>query len=283
MDLSDSFHCERKGEFGDKKISKNINKKRLESLIKSLIEKSMFKKSKNSAASQNRKMSTIKSFIKWLEEENYVKEGLRPLYPSPKVGTKIIYFLSLDEILSILNFFKLCQPETLKQKKKLLRDQALFFLLYGGGLRVNEACQIKWTDVNLESSTLLINGKGGKQRLIPLPQIAYKALKDLFDESHPYVFGLKPLCTRKAYDIIRSLGKKAGLIKHIHPHALRHSFATHILLGGANLRVVQELLGHKALTSTQKYTHLDLNHLSKTLEKCHPLKKKKILKTSKAI
>ena len=244
------------------------NTKQLEKIIKSSIEKNTTKYFKLAHSSQNRKMAVAKSFIKWLAEQDYIDEDFRHLFRSPKVPHRVPFFLSVDEIFSILEMFK-------KEEENIhtARDKALFFLLYGGGLRVSEACHIKNKDIDWSSRTIKIKGKGDKERLICLPKKAFKNLKAL--KTNPtYLFGSQPLSERKAYDIIKSIGQKTGLLKPLHPHALRHSFATHMLVGGSDLRTLQKLLGHKTLSSTQKYTHLDLAHLSRTLEKYHPFQEK---------
>lgn len=243
------------------------NKKQLEKTIKSLIEKNMTKHSKLAHSSRSRKLAVIKSFIKWLAEQNYIDEDFRHLFKSPKVPLRVPFFLSVDEIFSIMEMFK-------KEKGKVhtARDKALFFLLYGGGLRVSEACYVKVKNIDWENRTIKIKGKGNKERLVCFPKKAMENLKAL-KTNHTYLFGHKPLSERKAYDIIKSIGQKTGLLKPLHPHALRHSFATHMLTGGSNLRILQKLLGHKTLSSTQKYTHLDLAHLSQTLEMYHPFQK----------
>ena len=243
------------------------NKKQLENTVKSLIEKNTIKHSKLANSSRNRKLAVARSFIKWLADQDYIDEDFRHIFKSPKVSSRIPSFLSVDEIFSILEMFK-------KEEKTVhtMRDKALFFLLYGGGLRVSEACHLKNKDVDWASRTIKIKGKGSKERLVSLPKKAFAYLEAL-NKDQTYLFGPKALSERKAYDIIKSIGQKAGLLKPLHPHALRHSFATHMLIGGSNLRVLQELLGHKTLIATQKYTHLDLAHLSKTLEMYHPLYK----------
>lgn len=256
--------------FGFKSLSleqKNINvriknKIKLENKIKFLIEKSTNKQLKLSNSSRSRKLAVVRSFIKWLAEKNYIEEDFRFLFKAPKVSYRVPSFLSVDEIFSILEMFK--------KRKIKNRDKTLFFLLYGGGLRVSEACHLKNKDINWLNGTLQITGKGNKQRLVSLPKQAFSQVKNL-KSNQIYLFGKAPLSERRAYDIIKSIGQKTGLLKPLHPHALRHSFATHMLLGGSNLRLLQKLLGHNSLTATQKYTHLDLAHLSKTLEDFHPL------------
>ena len=245
------------------------NKKQLEKTIKSLMETNTIKHYKLANSSRNRKIATARSFIKWLAEQDYIDEDFRHLFKSPKVSSRIPSFLSVDEIFSILEMLKKEEGKT-----HTTRDKTLFFLLYGGGLRVSEACQLKTKDIDWFNRTIRIKGKGGKERMISLPQKIFKHLKTL-KTNQTYLFGDKALSERKAYDIIKSIGQKTGILKPLHPHALRHSFATHMLLGGSDLRVLQELLGHKTLIATQKYTHLDLAHLSQALEKYHPLYKKK--------
>lgn len=244
------------------------NKKQLEKTIQSRIETNIAQQLKLAYSSRNRKLAVAKSFIKWLVEQNYIEEDFRHLFKSPKVPFRVPLFLSVDEIFSILKMFKHDQGN-----KHIARDKALFFLLYGGGLRVSEAVHVKHKDINWHCQTIKIKGKGNQERLVSFPQIAFESFNNL-NANQTYLFGSQPLSERKAYDIIKNIGQKTQLLKPLHPHALRHSFATHMLLGGSNLRVLQKLLGHKSLMTTQKYTHLDLAHLSQTLETYHPLQEK---------
>ena len=266
-DLRDLFHLKKNDLSIKQQISPvNItNKKLLEKTIKQAIEKRSLKQWKLAHSSRGRKLASTKSFIKWLAENNYIDEDFRYLFKTPKIPSRFPSFLSVDEISSILNMFKKEEG-----KPNTTRDKGLFFLLYGVGLRVSEACHLKTKDINFRNRTIKVKGKGNKERIVSFPNTAEKELKAL-KTKHTFLFGSKALPQRKAYDIIKTIGKKAGLLKPLHPHALRHSFATHMLLGGSDLRVLQELLGHKSLTATQKYTHLDLSQLSHTLEKHHPL------------
>ena len=270
IDLKELFNLKKKDLSLFKKplFVKITDKKQLEQTIKSLMEKNTTKHFKLANSSRGRKLATAKSFIRWLADQDHIDEDFRHLFKSPKVSYRVPSFLSVDEIFSILEMFK-----KEKGKTHTIRDKALFFLLYGGGLRVSEACQLKNKDIDWTNQTIKIKGKGNKERLVSLPKTALEHLK-IFKQNHIYLFGNQPLSPRKAYDIIKSIGQKTGLLKPLHPHALRHSFATHMLLGGSDLRVLQELLGHKTLTATQKYTHLDLDQLSQTLEKYHPLHQK---------
>ncbi|MNL38041.1 Tyrosine recombinase XerD [compost metagenome] len=184
----------------------------------------------------------------------------------PKVPKKLPHFLSVDEALAVLKSFD-------EAKESLLKEKTLFLLLYGGGLRVSEACELQWSQVQMSQRVLRVIGKGSKERVVSLPPLAMDALKE-WQKQTPfakYVFGEKALNSRTAYEMVRQSGIRAGLLKPLHPHALRHSFATHLLTSGANLRTLQELLGHESLTATEKYTHLGIDQLARTMEKLHPL------------
>ncbi|MCB0422276.1 MAG: tyrosine-type recombinase/integrase [Bdellovibrionales bacterium] len=238
----------------------------------------MIKWSNLALSSRNRKGATLKGFFNWMYEEGFINEDIAPHIFIPKVPQKIPHFISVDEVLSLLSYIEDCLKEKIplpakKNKEHILFDRALILLLYGGGLRVSEACQLKWKQVDFDQSKILIFGKGGKERWIHLPTKVFKALKSIKSE-HLYVFGEKPLNSRKAYQAVKDWGNWSGLLKPLHPHALRHSFATHMLSGGTDLRVLQELLGHASLTATQKYTHLSMDQLTQTVEAHHPLGKK---------
>lgn len=210
-----------------------------------------------SPASRNRKASTLKSFFGYLFREKIIARPLGDLIHAGKVPKKIPNYLSVDEAVAVL--------KTAEGKNRLL-----FLLLYGGGLRVSEACQLKWTHVDLQKNLLRILGKGGKERLIAIPELTTAELKK--HQAHePYIWGKQELNQRTAYSLIRNLGKSANLLRPLHPHALRHSFATHLLTSGANLRTLQELLGHQSLAATEKYTHLSVDHLARVMERSHPL------------
>lgn len=227
-----------------------------------------------SPASRNRKSATLKSFFGYLLREGHLEKDLSALIHTPKVPKKIPHFLSLDEVLAALKSFE--REDPLPEQEKLL-----FLLLYGGGLRVSEACSLQWKDVDLSQRLLRIKGKGNKTRIVALPESVMSLLKKFKKTSRSlYPWGDKELNTRTAYEWVRSRGVKAGLIRPIHPHALRHSFATHLLTSGANLRTLQELLGHESLQATEKYTHLGVDQLARTLEKHHPFSRQKSHKKS---
>ncbi|NQZ00097.1 MAG: tyrosine-type recombinase/integrase [Bdellovibrionales bacterium] len=224
-------------------------------------------------ASRNRKAACLKSFAKWLSEKDLIDQDVRHRIFAPKVPQKIPHFLSVDELQSLLSALKQGKSQNLKNVEI---EEALILLLYGGGLRVSEACQIKWADFNWSKGSLLVHkAKGDRERLVVLPGSVVDTLQALQSSSEPslYIYGESPLHPRVAYNIVRSWGAKAGLNRPLNPHALRHSYATHLLNDGADLRVLGELLGHKSLMATQKYTHLSLQKLTQVMDTHHPLSK----------
>jgi integrase/recombinase XerC/integrase/recombinase XerD len=252
-------------------------------------------------ASRNRKSSTLKSFFNWLFETGQIEKEIAHQIHAPKVPHKIPRFLSVDEVISLIKYVsqdlatgasfssdgdksafskEILNPRGQKFEKNSSQNQqlqkALILLLYGGGLRISEACELKWQNLEMKSHKLLIIGKGQKERIVYIPPVVTQTLLDCPQEG-PYVFGgTGPLNQRLAYEWVRSAGVKAGLMRPISPHALRHSYATHLLTSGGDLRVIQELLGHQSLTATQKYTHLSLDQLANKLETFHPLRDKNL-------
>lgn len=223
-----------------------------------------------SLASRNRKAATLKSFFSWAFDEGLTEKDLSLQITCPKVPKKLPHFLSVDEALAVLKSFD-------SHKDLPLKEKVLFLLLYGGGLRVSEACNLKWADIQAAQKVLRVKGKGSKERVVALPTLTLEVLLRWKKESsfNEYVFGEKALNPRTAYEMVRQSGLRAGLVKPLHPHALRHSFATHLLSSGSNLRTLQELLGHESLQATEKYTHLGVDQLARTMEKLHPLGKGK--------
>jgi len=223
-----------------------------------------------SLASRNRKNATLKSFFNYLYREKIIDKNYADQIICPKVPKKIPHFISVDEVLSIINYLK-------NNKSNEVRVQnVLFHLLYGGGLRISEACNLKWKDIQFDEKKITILGKGNKQRLIILPQLCIDILNEFHKRNNDiYIFGTKPLNTRKGYEYIRKLGAASGLMNPLHPHSLRHSFATHMLASGTNLRTLQKLLGHDSLQATEKYTHLNIDTLARIVEVTHPLAKRK--------
>lgn len=223
-----------------------------------------------SPASRHRKTATLKSFFGWLFQEGATERNLSSQFSCTKLPKKLPDFLSVDEILAVIQSF-----EKDEVSDQILREKCLFYLLYGGGLRISEACSLEWKNILFEKNCLRVLGKGQKERLVIVPQITIQKLRELKKlNAGNFVFGEKPLDTRLAYEWVRQRGAKAGLHKSLHPHALRHSYATHLLSSGANLRTLQELLGHQSLQATEKYTHVSVGQLAEMMEKKHPLGRK---------
>ncbi len=216
-------------------------------------------------ASRNRKFAAVRSFLKWMHQTNCIAEDHSVHLRGPKVPQRIPHFISVDEVLSLL-----------RELKPMSTEQTLVLLLYGAGLRVGEATSVRWRDWRIETQALRIEGKGGRTRLVAVPLGLAQHLAQLERVGDFILGGDSPLSTRQAYDLVRHVGRRAGLLKPLHPHALRHSYATHLLTSGADLRILQELLGHKSLAATQKYTHLSLDHLARSMEKHHPLSASKV-------
>lgn len=240
-----------------------------------------------SPASRNRKVATLKSFFGWLYEQRILEANYADQLVCPKVPRQIPNFLSIDEVLSVLKYLNqipalqlAANPdETDKKALEIQNQKTLFLLLYGSGLRVSEACSLSWKNVSLSEKRILILGKGGKERFSILPSYSLEHLQKMktLKKNESYVFGAEPLGTRKAYEMIRQLGISARLMSPLHPHTLRHSYATHLLSSGTNLRTLQTLLGHESLTATEKYTHLSIDHLARLVEQTHPMKKIKTI------
>ncbi len=227
--------------------------------------------------SRNRKTATLKSFFGWLYDSKFIEKPLADLLVGPKVPKKIPDFISVDEVLSVISYFENYKDSDQKTKLQNLKELALFLLLYGAGLRISEACTLKWSAVNLQSRSVRIKGKGDKERIVILPQFCSQKITTLKEQLPAvYIFGEAPLNSRTGYEWIRQIGKKCHLLHSLHPHSLRHSFATHMLASGANLRTLQKLLGHESLQATEKYTHLNVDQLARTMESKHPLSKFKL-------
>ena len=246
-----------------------------------------------SLASRNRKVGTLKSFLNWLYEMRKIDSALSEVYHSPKIPRKIPHFISFDEVSACLQFLGK-QPATNTAPANLIQRQQrlLFLFLYGAGLRISEACQLKLRDVNESDRKILVRGKGAKERIVVCPEFVWsewshykkyivdhfpsipKHYEFVFFRFQKEIFEDAPINERLGYSWIRKIGVTTGLTQSLNPHALRHSFATHLLNSGANLRVIQSLLGHSTLAATEKYTHLNLSQLYQTMEKSHPLGKK---------
>lgn len=242
-----------------------------ETTLMELIKDGLRRWSHLSPASRNRKTASIRSYLNYLYTEKIIHLDLAQQLPCPKVPFKIPHFISVDETLAVLEAVK-----TIEESKRSI-SKNLFLLLYGSGLRISEACSLSWSQINFYNKTALILGKGNQERLVVLPHFVINSLKNHQKEQSQeelFVFGPTPLNPRKGYQIIKNLGVAAGLLKPLNPHALRHSFATHLLSSGTDLRILQNLLGHQSLKATEKYTHLSMDHLARMIDGHHPLSKK---------
>ena len=237
---------------------------------------------KINARSQSRVISSMRSFFKFLILEKIIKENPTELLENPKTGKKLPEFLTIEEIELLVNQID-------RSKKEGERNLAIIEVLYGCGLRVTELIELKISEIYWEEGFIRIIGKGNKERLVPLGKIASKHLKiylneirvhqkvkDLFVD-HVFINKNGSKISRvMIFKIIKKLTEKAGIQKNISPHSLRHSFATHLVEGGADLRSVQEMLGHQSITTTEVYTHLDKNYLKQAILDHHPLEKIKM-------
>ena len=225
------------------------------------------------APSLARRLVTVKLFHRFLLKERYLEEDVTSVLESPKLWRKLPHFLTQDEIEKILNIPSLKTPIG-------IRDRALLECLYASGMRVSEMTSLRIEDVNLEHGFLKCRGKGGKERLVPLGRKAIEAcrkylkVKRQTDESGSTSFFLnrdgRGLTRQFIWKMIKKYAAAAGIQKVITPHSFRHSFATHLLEHGADLRIVQELLGHSDISTTQIYTHVSRDRLKGIHAKYHP-------------
>ncbi len=226
--------------------------------------------------SQARTLSGIKAFFKYLLLEDIIKDDPSALLQSPKLSRKLPDTLTLIEINSLIDAIDLSKPEG-------MRNKAMLEMLYGSGLRVSELINLKISNLFLNLDLIKILGKGNKERLVPIGGSAKKFLTIWLNEvrvhfkikpgKEDFVFLNKrgsPLSRVMIFLIIKDLAEKIGLKKTISPHTFRHSFATHLIEGGADLRAVQEMLGHESITTTEIYTHLDKEYLRSTILQHHP-------------
>ncbi len=221
--------------------------------------------------SVSRKISSIRSFFLFLYEEGYINSDPAANLSSPKLIRKLPDVLTQREVLKLLES---CDLST----KKGIRDRAMLETVYGAGLRVSELINLKITDLDINEKIIRVFGKGNKERIVPIGSYAIKYitiylnnvrrhLKYSFDSDIIFLnMNGKPLTRMGFWKILKHYTLIAGIKKHVSPHTLRHSFATHLLEGGADLRSVQEMLGHSNIVTTEIYTHVDREYLKETLK-----------------
>lgn len=229
-----------------------------------------------SPATQARMLSGIKSFFRFLLLENIVKSDPTELLEAPKLRRSLPVFLSVQDIDAIMAAIDHSTPEG-------QRNRAMLETLYSCGLRVSELTGLLISNLYLDVGFVRVIGKGNKERLVPIGDEAVKQIR-LYKDHVRRRIDVKPaasdtlflnrrgsgLSRVMVFYIIKEVVEKAGIRVNVHPHTFRHSFATHLVEGGADLRAVQEMLGHKSITTTEIYTHLDRSYLRKTLEQFHP-------------
>lgn len=228
---------------------------------------------KNSPASVERKISAVRSFFSFLVRKNIVAQNPAKLVRTPKKERHLPVFLSVDEV------FNLVDVKDPEKNPLCVRDRAILELLYSSGLRVSELAGANLADLSMGEAVIRVRGKGNKERIVPVGSKALSALGNYLDIRGK----LKPasdriflnsrgsgITTRSLARIIKKYGLVSGISKNVSPHVLRHSFATHLLAGGADLRAIQEMLGHASLSTTQRYTHLSVERIMEVYDKTHP-------------
>lgn len=231
-----------------------------------------------SEATQARLLAGIHSWYRFLLYKDYIDQDPSELLEGPKKSKHLPTVLSLDEINRMMEAIDLSSNEG-------HRNRAMMEILYGSGLRVSELVNLQLSKIYLNEHYMLIEGKGSKQRLVPLSPVAEewfgywmqeRSTWPLKPESKDIAFVNRygrPMTRAMVFTIVRRLCTEAGITKTVSPHTLRHSFATHLLQNGADLRIIQQLLGHEDLATTEIYTHLDVADLRKAILQCHPANK----------
>lgn len=229
---------------------------------------------------QSRIISGIKHFFKFLILENYIQNNPAELLETPRVKRKLPVFLSVEEIDVMLAQIDRSTPEG-------ERNLAMLETMYSCGLRVSELISLKISDLHRNEGYISVVGKGDKQRLVPIGKSALRLIDNYLQHHRNHITIKKnnedmiflskrggPITRQMVFYVIKELAEKAGIKKTLSPHTLRHSFATHLVEGGADLRAVQEMLGHESITTTEIYTHLDQHYLRENILSYHPRNKK---------
>lgn len=232
-------------------------------------------------ASLARRTSTVRVFTKWLQETNQTKTDVASRLLTPKVPSTLPKVLAKNQAAKMLDEASVLDDE-LQSPISRMRDHAILELLYASGVRVSEAANLDLDDIDFERLTIKVFGKGRKERVAPFGNPARKALEKYLSDSRPKLQNDKSqnalflgdrgkrIDVRQVRRIVEKAISRVEDAPDISPHALRHSAATHLLEGGADLRIVQELLGHASLATTQKYTHISVERLKKSFEQAHP-------------
>ncbi|MBO7456410.1 MAG: tyrosine recombinase [Paludibacteraceae bacterium] len=235
-------------------------------------------KTVKSEATQARVLSGLHSWFRFLLYKDYIEQDPSELLEGPKKSKHLPTVLTLDEVNAMMAAIDLSSNEG-------HRNRAMMEMLYGSGLRVSELVNLQLSKIYLDEHYMLIEGKGSKQRLVPISPVAEewfgywmqeRSIWPVKPEAKDIAFVNRygrPLTRAMVFTIVRNLCAEAGITKTVSPHTLRHSFATHLLQNGADLRVIQQLLGHEDLATTEIYTHLDVQDLREAILQCHPANK----------
>ena len=229
-----------------------------------------------SPRTQARIVSGIKSFFRFLSIDERIDADPSELLESPRPGRKLPVFLTIDEINEIIAAIDLSHPEG-------IRNKAIIETLYSCGLRVTELVNLRITNMFFKDGFIKVTGKGSKQRLVPISDTAIRYIEQYFDHVRNHMVPVKgaenivflnrrgnKLSRVMIFTLLRNLVQRSGIKKQVSPHTLRHSFATHLVEGGADLRAVQEMLGHESIITTEIYTHLDRKYLREAIIEFHP-------------
>lgn len=223
------------------------------------------------ARSQARIIAGIRGFFKYLLLEHIIEDNPAEMLESPKTGQHLPEVLSIEEIDMMIASIP-------RDKEEALRNETIIEMLYGSGLRVSELIDIRISRINFEEGFIIVEGKGSKERLVPISPRALDLIQEWLTQrlrlniapnASDFLFlnrRGRPLTRVMIFYIVKDLAERAGINRTVSPHTLRHSFATHLLEGGANLRSIQEMLGHESVTTTEIYVHLDRSKLRQTIE-----------------
>ncbi|TXB65079.1 site-specific tyrosine recombinase XerD [Vicingus serpentipes] len=252
----------------------NVEQKQVEDFIQYVSKLGM------SATSQARILSGIKAFYKYMLIEDMIVKSPTELLEAPKIGRKLPDVLSIEEINSIIDAIDLSTNEG-------ERNKAMLETLYSCGLRVSELVNLKLSNLMFDDGFIIVRGKGDKERIVPIGSVAMKHINVYVNQIRSHMPNIKKesenilflnrrgaqLTRVMVFTIIKQLIEKTGINKQVSPHTFRHSFATHLVEGGADLRAVQEMLGHESITTTEIYTHLDREYLRQAIIDFHPRSK----------
>jgi integrase/recombinase XerD len=265
--LSYGYDLERYREFVENVCGVDISEIRRADILDhlaTLVERNL------SSRSRERHLIAVKQFHRYLCEEDHLQKDCTASLDGPRVSKMLPHVMTRDDVESVL-----AQPDL--STPRGVRDAAMLELMYSAGLRISELINLKCDDVRADIGFLKCRGKGGRQRLIPIGKVAEEKLQRHLDkhsqQQSEWLFLTRlgrPFTRQGCWKMIRGYIRSAGITRKVTPHTLRHSFATHLLTGGANLRSIQEMLGHADISTTQVYTHVTSDRLKETHLRCHP-------------